>query len=146
MTTPEQIEQQLIAQDIVPYHKSVYEGYLPESFIEQFRIAMMYLPVTAHQYSMKDVERMINRRTDEVTNKEVGMMINAIYSVPWVSMYASIEEGIEKTMEFDTIRKEYNEKTEAFERKINAKRKRLLALSGVGNSTQLNGMQIISGK
>jgi len=96
---------------------------------------------------MKDVKRMISRRPNEVTNKELGMMINAIYSVPFGSMYQTIEEGIERTMEFDKIKEEYNKNSAAFERKINAKRQRLLSLSGVQNSVPMqNGMKIIPGK
>lgn len=147
MTTPAQIETQLMTQDIIPYHNSVFDGFVPDSFVEQFKIAMMVIPVTAHQYPMKDVKRMISRRPNEVTNKELGMMINAIYSVPFGSMYQTIEEGIERTMEFDKIKEEYNKNSAAFERKINAKRQRLLSLSGVQNSVPLqNGMKIIPGK
>lgn len=144
MTTPEQIENQLLTQDIIPYHNSVFDGEVPQSLIDQFRIAMMYLPVTAHQYPMKDVKRMSERMPNEVTNKELGMMINVIYAIPFANMYESLEEGIEKTIEFDKIRDEYNKNSAAFERKITAKRKRLLSLSGVGNSTPIsNGMKII---
>lgn len=143
MTSPEQVNEQLMNEDIIPYQNSVYDGFLPESFIEQFRIAMMFIPITSHQYSMKEVKIMANRRPDEVTIKECGMMINVIYAVPFISMYGSLEEGIEKTMGFDKIREEYNKNTAAFERKINAKRNRLLQLGGVGNSAPLNGMKII---
>lgn len=147
MTDAKSIEDQIIREDITPYHNSIFDGFLPESFIQQFRVAMMFLPVTAHNYSMKEVKRMISKRPDEVTNKEVGLMINAVYAIPWASMYSSIEEGIERTMEFDKIREDYNKNTSAFERKINAKRQRLLSLSGVQNSVPMqNGMKIIPGK
>lgn len=144
MTTPAEIEAQIQREDIEPYLNKVYDGFVPESLVEQFRIAMMFLPVTAHKYSMDDVDTMIQRRHDEVTNREIGMMLNVIFSIPFASMYASIEEGVEKTRAFEKIREEYNKSTAAFQRKCDAKMKRLLELGGVGgNSTGLNGMQII---
>lgn len=145
MTTPEQIEDQLNREDIIPYHNKIYDGDLPFSFVEQFKIAMMYLPVTAHQYPMKLVKELASRSPNEVTNREVGLMINVIYAIPFASMYETLEEGIEKTMEFDRIKEEYNKAGAAFERKVNAKRARLLGLAGITNSTRLppNGMQIV---
>lgn len=145
MTSPEQIEQQITKEDILPYLHGVYDGYVPESLIEQFRIAVMHLPVTAHRYSMEDVEKISLRNPKEVTVRELGMIINVVFSIPFVAMYESLEEGIAKTMIFEKIKDDYNKSTAAFERKVEAKRKRLLGLSGVGNSTKMggNGMKII---
>lgn len=146
MTTTEQIEEQIQKQDIEPYLNKVYDGFISEEIIEQFKIAMMFIPITAHKYSMKDVRTISGKRPDEITNRELGMVINMIYAVPFASMYATLEEGIEKTMSYDKIREEYNKNSAAFERKVQAKRKRLLSLSGVGNSHDLgnSGMKIIS--
>lgn len=141
MLTPEQIEDQLQRQDIQPYLNKIYDADLPDSLVDQFRVAMMYLPVTAHKYSMDDVETMSIRRGSEVTVREVGLMLNAIFAVPFANMYESIEEGIEKTRVFEKIRAEYNKETERFQNKINKKRQTLLSLSGVGNSIPINGLK-----
>lgn len=143
MTTPQEIENQVYNQDIIPYQNSIYDGYISEELIEQFRIAMMYIPATSHKYSMEDVDTIRQRKPDEVTVRELGMILNAVYAVPFISMYGSLEEGIEKTKGYDKIKDKYNQSTAAFERKCQAKMNRLLKLSGVGNSAPLNGMKII---
>lgn len=141
MTSPQEIDSQLEREDILPYLNSIYDADLPESIIEQFRVAMMVLPITAHKYSMKDVRTLSTRRASEVTVRELGMIINVIFAVSFASMYGSLEEGIEKTIQFEKIKDEYNKATGAFERKIQNKRARLLKLSGVGESTApFNGL------
>lgn len=144
MTTKEQIAAQVEREDIVPYLNKVYDGAIPESLVDQFRIAMMHLPPTAHKYSMADVEAMSIRRPDEVTNREIGMMLNVIFAVPFASMYESLEQGIEKTKAFEKIKEDYNKSTAAFQRKVEAKTNKLMSLSGVGNSASIhNGRKII---
>ncbi len=144
MTTTQEIEEQIQRQDIEPYLNKIYDGFVSEEIIDQFRTAMMFVPITAHQYSMKDVKTISGKRPTEITNRELGMIINIIYCVPFASMYASLEEGVEKTMEYDKIRAEYNKNSAAFERKVQAKKERLLNLSGIKNSTPLSsGMKII---
>jgi hypothetical protein len=143
MTTPQELEDQINREDILPYLNKVYDGFVTDSLIEQFRIAMMHLPVTAHKYSMEDVEIMSLRRPGEVTNRELGLILNVVFAVPFVAMYESLEEGIEKTKVFEKIKDEYNKSTAAFQRKCDAKMKRLMSLSGVGNSMPLNGMKVI---
>jgi len=145
MTTKEELEDQINREDIQPYLNKVYDGFVPDTLVEQFRTAMMFLPPTAHQYSMDDVETMSLRHPNEVTNREIGMMINVICSIPFASMYSSLEEGIEKTRAFEKLKEAYNKSSAAFQRKVDAKMKRLVSLSGIGNSTGLNGngMKII---
>lgn len=137
--TPEEIHQQIheqvLREDIEPYLNKVYDGHVSESLVEQFRIAMMFLPPTAHKYSMEDVRTMANRRPHEVTTRELGMMINVIYCIPFGSMYESLEEGIDKTMEFDKIREEYDNSTAAFNRKVEAKKSRLFNLLVPANTS-----------
>lgn len=141
MTDIKTIDEQLEREDIQPYLISIYDGHLPESFVEQFRVAMMLLPPTAHKYNMKDVRTMSRKRPNEISIRELGMMLNVIFAIPFSQMYATLEEGIEKTIEFEKIKDEYNQKTGAFERKIQAKRNRLLKLSGVGDNTApFNGL------
>lgn len=143
MTTHKEIEDQIHNQDIVPYLNSIYDGYVPDSLVPQFRIAMMHLPPTAHKYSMDDVKTLSERRSDEITVRELGMILNVIFAIPFISMYETIEEGIAMTMIFEKIKDDYNNSTAAFERKVQAKRNRLFKLSGVGNSAPINGMKII---
>lgn len=136
----QEIHEQVLREDIEPYLNKVYDGHVSESLVEQFRIAMMYLPPTAHKYSMKDIQVMATRRANEVTTRELGMMINVIYSIPFISMYGSLEEGIEKTMEFDKIREEYDKSTAAFNRKVEAKKTRLFKIMAPANTTGFNGL------
>lgn len=146
MTTPQELEAQIYREDILPFNNGVYDGYLPEEFVDQFRIAMMMIPVTSHQYSMDDVERLSLRRPGEITRLELGMMLNVVFAVPWASMYGSIEEGIEKTRNYERIKREYNEESEAFQVKCRKKLSRLLKLSGISNSTPMingNGLQVV---
>lgn len=141
MTSVQSIIDQIEREDRQPYLNSIYQNELPEAFVEQFRIAMMYLPPAAHQISMSKINEMSLRRPDEVTVEEVGIMINVIFSIPFVSMYQSLEEGIEKTKVFEKIKVEYNKSTSAFERRMEAKKDRLVKLSGIGDQTiKMNGL------
>lgn len=143
MTSKADLEAQIQREDIEPYLNSVYDGYLPDSLIDQFRIAVMHLPPTAHKYPMQEVEKLSLRRPNEVTVRELGMILNVIFAIPFVAMYHDLEEGICKTMIFEKIKDDYNQSTGAFDRKCQKKMERLLKLSGVGNSTPMNGMKII---
>lgn len=146
MTSAEEIQAQVLKEDIEPYLNKVYDGHVPVELIEQFRIAMMYLPVTAHKYSLADIETISERHPNEVTNREVGMALNAIFAVPFASMYQSLEEAIAKTKRLEKLKEEYNKSSAAFDRKCKAKFNRLMKLSGIGNSTPMNnGMKIIPG-
>lgn len=143
MTSADDIADQIEKEDIIPYLNKIYDGFVPESVVEQFRVAMMHLPPSLHKYSMLDVETMANKKAGEINNREIGMMLNVIFSIPFATMYSSLEEGVEKTREFEKIKTEYNKNSAAFQRKCDAKRARLLKLSGVGNSSGMNGMKIL---
>lgn len=142
MTKVEDLEKQLLKEDIEPYNAKVYDGFLPETLVDQFRVAIMMLPLTQLPYSLDEIEVLSGRRHDEVTNKELGMILNVIAGVAFASMYSSLEEAIEKSRVIMKIRDEYNKSSGAFQRKVDAKMKRLLSLSGVTNSTS---MKIIPG-
>lgn len=145
MTTVEQLQDQIRKEDIEPFYAKVYDEDLPDSVIDQFRVAIMMLPPTAHKYSMRDVALLIQRRPDEVTIRELGMIINVIFAVPWQSMYESPEEGIEKTLVFERIKDDYAKRLAAFERKCDAKMQRLMKLGGITHSAPMtNGMKIIT--
>lgn len=122
------IHEQVLKEDIDPYLNKVYDGYVPDSLVDQFRIAMMHLPPTAHKYSMDDVETMSLRRPNEITNRELGMILNVVFALPFISMYGSLEEGIEKTRVFEKIKEDYNESTAAFNRKVEAKKTMLFQI------------------
>jgi hypothetical protein len=124
-----------IAEDEQRWNDAVYDGFLPQLFLDYFRKAMMILPPAQHKYNMAFVKTMINRKPDEVTNLEVGMMINIIYHCPFGEIYNSIEEAIDITMEFDKVRFEYNQKTEAINTSLNRKRAKLHEIAGIGGKT-----------
>lgn len=142
MTTQSEIDAQ-IGHDMQNFYDSVYDGFVPESFVEMFKKAIMHLAPAQHQYAMSKVKEMVSKRAGEHTVVETSMMINVIYSTPFHLLYESIERAIEVTMEFDKVRKEHNKKIQEMEHKLQAKRSRLLKLSGVGNSAP---MKLIHGE
>lgn len=146
MTDAQSLQDQIRREDIEPYLNSIYDGFVPESLVDQFRVAIMLLPLTAHKYSLRDIDLMSKRRPDEITVRELGMMLNVVFAVSWASMYTSIEEAIEITFAFEKLKEEYNKSTGAFDRKCQAKLQRLMKMSGITHSTPMNnGMKIIPG-
>lgn len=138
MTTEKEIDQQL-DREVQAWYNKVYDGKpLPERFIEMFKKALMYVAPANHKYNMLAIKKMISQRSDEVTMVEVGMMINLIYSTPFDKLYSTPEEGVETTMLFDEIRREYNEIGAKFEGMMMKKRETLLRLSGVTKTTPFN--------
>lgn len=129
-----EIEQQ-IDDDVQKYNTSIYDGFLPQSFIDYFKKSLMVIPPGNHQYNMEKVKDMISRRPDEVRIIEVGMMINLIYACPFRELYDSVEQGIEMTMEFDKVREGFNKTTEDIERKLALKRQTLRKIYGLGSNT-----------
>lgn len=134
MTSEQQINEQL-AKDMQDFYDKVYDGFIPNNFVQMFKKAIMHLAPAQHQYSMEKVRQILGRHPGEHTVLETSMMINAIYSTPFYLLYDSIEEAIRVTVEFDKVRKEYNKKVQEVERKMQAKRARLLKIAGIGGNS-----------
>lgn len=143
MTTRAEIDKQIDA-DIERYNNSVYDGNVPDSFVEYFKKALMIIPPAAHKYKMGFLDALIKKHKSVITNLELGMMINLIYACPFKDIYSSLEEGIEITKQFDAVREEYNQKSSDIERQLMKKKQRLLSLSGIVGSADLgSGMAIV---
>jgi hypothetical protein len=136
MTTTADIDAQ-VKNDVDAFNNKVYDGFVPQSFLDMFKKAIMRIPPAQHQYPMGFVRRIVDKRLNEHTVLEVAQMINIIYSTPFGDIYDTIEEAISTTETFDKIRGEHNNKVQEFEKKTIAKKNRLMQLSGVVNSTPM---------
>jgi len=134
MTTEKDIQDQ-IKRDIDARQNSIYDGKLPQSFLDGFKQSLMFIAPANHRYNMQFIKTLVAKRFDEITVMEVGVMINMIYATPWYLMYKDLNEGIETTIMYDTVRDEYNKQTQEFERKISAKKNRLMKLIGQSGDT-----------
>lgn len=124
-----------LAEDEERWNNAIYDGFLPKLFLDYFKKGLMVLPPAQHKYNMQLVKTMIGKKPDEVTNLEIGLMINIIYHCPFKEIYDSIEQAVDITMEFDKVRDEYNQKVSAIEGALTRKRNRLHELAGHGGKT-----------
>lgn len=142
MTTPQEIDAQ-IQKDIDAFDRKVYDGFVPQSFLDMFKKAIMRIPPAQHQYPMAFIREILGKKQNEHTVGEVTRMINVIYATPFGDIYPDIDTAIETTEQFDKVRYEHNKKVQEFERKTIAKKQRLLSLAGVGNS---HPMKLVTGE
>jgi hypothetical protein len=144
MTTRQEIERQ-IQNDIDNYNNKIYDGFLPENFIEKFKQALMAVPIGTHQYSLEAIKKIISKRESEVNIVEVGMIINLLFMTPPNKIYDSLDQFINEMTEFNKVSVEYNRQNKEFEKTIIRKKDRLLKLSGIVDAVPYsqNGMQII---
>lgn len=141
MTTEIEIDNQL-TKDYAAFYNKIYDGELPESLLQNFKKAFMYLVPSTHQYFMSRVKEMAAKTIRDLSVMEVGMIINLIVSTPPEKLYSSFDEAVDSLAILHKLRDDYNKAVEENQRKLKAKKERLMQLSGVGNSVPLkSGLQ-----
>ena len=135
MTTEKQIDEQ-IQGDYARFYNKIYDGELPEDLIELFKKAFMALSPNTHQYHANKVKEMGAKSVRDLTNLELGMVINLIVSVPPERLYKTFDESVDNILRIEVIRKQYNEIVDKMNQELGKKKERLMGLSGVVRSTK----------
>lgn len=127
MTTEKDIDEQ-IAAEVKVFNDSIYDGHMPTEFMEMFKKSIMAIPPAQHKYNITFIKSCTEKRYNEVSRSEVGVMINMIYATRPHLIYDSLDMFFKYTLMFDKVRDEYNKTTAAFERKMIKKRELKMAL------------------
>lgn len=142
MTTQQEIDRQLNA-EIKKYHDAIYDGEVPDGFMEMFKRSLMCVPPAQHGYTLDAIERIINKRVNEIKVAELAIMINMVFSTAWANLYSSVEEGIATTRKFEVLKNEFNKRGAEFEKKMMLKKTKLQQLSGITGATPFPNGKII---
>lgn len=140
MTTEKDIQDQL-AGDYNRFWNSIYDGKIPEGLISKFREALMFhtaLSLQAHQSVMREL---LETKDYDLKFLHVGVILNTLFSVPFNAIFFSPEEAMDSIIEYKEIEIEFNKRVEKRSKELEAKRQRLLTLSGVVKSVNFNNHQ-----
>lgn len=133
MTTEVEINKQLEG-DYNRFYAAVFDGELPSDLIERFKKALMALAPAATKYNSEVVKKIILKRVNELSVMDVGVIVNAVFAVPFEKVYNNIEEALDKNIELELIRESYNKAVEDIKVKLGKKKITLMNIAGIGNS------------
>lgn len=141
MTNAAEIDSQ-IQNDYNRFYSSVFDGELPHDLLERFKKALMALAPASTKYNSEAVKKIINKRANELSFIDVGLIINGIFAVPFEKIYSDIDEAIDKNIELELIREKYNKSVEDIKEKLTKKKNTLMKLSGVNNSVVFQPLKV----
>lgn len=133
MTSEREIDQQ-INNDLNRFYSSVFDGELPDDLLDRFKKSLMALAPASTKYNSEAVKKIISKRVNELSFMDVGLIINAVFAVPFEKVYNSIEEAIDKNMELELIREKYNKSVDDMQQSLTKKKNTLMKLSGITHS------------
>lgn len=142
--TKEDIERQLQG-DASAYYNKVYDGKneLPKDFTVYFRRAWMLVPdntfqINGYPVPNNKLKLMFDRGANELSNLEVGMIINILFSVPkkyWLvedeTEPIDFELALDVHRQLSAIRDDYNKTIGLLNQSLEKKKKRLYELAGI---------------
>ena len=130
MTTEQEIDRQ-IAGDYKRFYDSVYDGPLPDDLVDRFKNVLFYSAPAAHKCKMDLCKSIVSKKPYDLTNLEIGVIINLIFGVPFCSLYKTVEEAIDANIELERIRDAFNSTVNQMQEVLSKKKDRLMSLSGV---------------
>ena len=123
-----------IQKEQVAFHNAIYDGVLPKGFMDKCEKAFMETKPSEMKMLAASVEKVLDKKADELTNIEVGVWTNLISTVPPKNMYSTRKEATKSMKELDNIRLDFNLKVRLMEKQLNEKKSRLVQLSGASLS------------
>lgn len=143
MTTEQEIDRQ-IAGDYKRFYDAVYDGKLPDDLVERFKKVLMALAPGTHMARMDVCKGIISKKPYDLTNLEVGVVINLIFTAPFDKIYDTIEEAIDCNMELEKVRNGYNLAVDQMQKVLSGKKERLMDMGGVTKSVPFKKPVIVS--
>lgn len=145
--TVQDIDKQ-IQDDMDRFNDSIYDDMLPLLFLDYFKKAVMVIPPAAHKCGLGFIKEIINKRPDEISVLEIGVIINFIYGCPFKELYENVEEAVDTTIAFDEFRARYNQKVSDLQDSLNRKKKKLLEIGGFLKAAKMvdgtkGGLQVV---
>lgn len=136
MTTENSIDLQ-ISKDYKRFYDAVYDGKLPDDLVERFKRVILALAPGEHKARMDICKGIISKKPYDLTNLDVGIIINLAFSAPLEKVYPTLtaEEAVDANIELETIRDGYNNTVNQMQEVLSKKKERLMQLSGVGGNS-----------
>lgn len=131
--TINKIEQD-IQNELNEWNNKVYEGEIPKDFMKSFAKAFMATVPSNIKMFVATVERMLSKTPEELSNVEVATICNLISAIPPKDMYSTLASALKSMKELENVRIDYNIKVGKIQQDLNAKKSRLIQLSGVSLS------------
>lgn len=125
------------------FYHGVYNGEvaIPENIQEVFSKAIFSgVRPQDHQIHVASLRRITTKPTNELTNVEIGSMINVILSTVFDKIYPDMETALESHEHIQKFVMYYNEVVSKFNEALDKKRKSLMSII----QPQGNGMRIIA--
>ena len=136
--TPNEVNE-IIQKEYSAFNEASYQGEkLPNDLMERFRVALFSLAPSVHQMSSHNIKKILAKKVKDLTNYEVGHILNLITAVPFNVLYKTLDEAVVKNEQIEGLKVSYNLVVKGINETVEAKRMSLLDLSGArGNSRKL---------
>lgn len=124
----------IIQKDYNAFNNTKYEGdKLPADIMKRFEVAIFNSTSGQHGKSSETIVKIMAKKVRDLTNYDVGFILNTVKSIRLCDMYKDISEALIKTKEIEGLVVSYNVMVKGITEAIEAKRNNLLSLSGMGN-------------
>lgn len=124
------------------FNKSIYSGdALPKDLMSRFEKAIFKSAPASHRTSSEALKVIIGRKYDEITNYEVGFMLNIISSMPLCDIYDNINDALKKNKEIEMLKVGYNIMVKGITESIEAKRETMLNINNGKPQMKIIGAQ-----
>lgn len=130
MLTEEDINLE-VQNDFANYYNKPYDGELPDSLIELFKIALFKVPPQIHQLHVSKLKYLCNVKPRDLTVIEVGIVMNVIMAASFDVLYKDLEESLDSHGELEIVQMKYNKDVAELENRCVSKRNSMLRLSNI---------------
>jgi len=126
---------EIIQKEYETFNQSKYTGdKLPADILERLKSAVFCLAPSVHQISSANIKKLLAKKVKDLTNYEVGHILNLISTVPFKELYSTLEEAVEKNQQIELLKVSYNIVVKGITEAVEEKRKSMLELVQPSNS------------
>lgn len=110
---------------------------LPSDLTDIFKTAIKKISPQLHQVYAKKIREIINKRLEDLTFLEVGMMVNVILGIELERLYPNLEleEMLDKHEYFEKIQISYNKQVDDLNIRLKSRKLSLMEIGGFTKNT-----------
>lgn len=123
-----------IQNELNEWNNKIYEGEVPKDFMKNFAKAFMATVPSNIKMFVATIEKMLAKTSEELSNVEVATICNLISAIPPKDLYNTLASALKSMKELENVRIDYNIKAAKVQQDLNAKKSRLVQLSGASLS------------
>ena len=145
MAPAQQVEKE-IENEIQRFYDKGYDGKqnVPANIIELFKRAVMVVPPNFHKVYFSKIKLIASKAPNELSNGEISEVVKLILTATPQSLYDDFEEAMSVHCKIEKFIRNYNEHVNAFQSGLQAKRTKLMSLSGASGGMNGNSRRIIN--